>query len=136
MRPIKFRYTCQNDQDEKDIIQKIFTLEQIEEGHFYDWWQNLPDKYFKIVARDRFTGLHDKNNKECYENDIISLSENDRVFYDETLPLYLPVVFHKGTFGVRWKENFRPLILCEDEFEIKGNVSANPELLGNPKSDS
>ena len=63
---IKFRYVYSNG---KEIKTFIYTIEEIERG--WHEWTNLGD--FKLISRDRFTGLKDKNGVEIFENDVCNV---------------------------------------------------------------
>ena len=57
----KFRYVYQHEETGR-IVMKIYYLEQIEYKDLY-----LPR--YNLIARDQFTGFHDIDGKEVYEND-------------------------------------------------------------------
>lgn len=94
------------------------------------------------IIIEQFTGLHDKNGKEIWENDVISFSEFDHRGV---------VQFARGVFGVNWdyKKNPDPewkegklyggwgrrhnLRDFEDdileEITVIGNIHENPDML-------
>lgn len=82
----------------------------------------------------QFTGLLDKNGKEIYEGDIITLKGNYPrvVLWDKMSWALMPTeYYHDEVFwvmnlqhpGLDWWEEFA------DEFEIIGNIHDNPELI-------
>jgi len=71
----------------------------------------------------QFTGLLDKNGKEIYEGDIVTVPNMDYDPSNGDNPVDLIAVEYK--LGV-----FHPLQDCpSEEMEIIGNVYENPELL-------
>lgn len=99
------------------------------------------------VDRDtigQFTGLFDKNRKEIYEGDIVEriVHQNPcfgfigNVVFNSDIALFC--VEH-NEFGPNsstpfvmpddWKDKYSNRLECE--FEIKGNIYDNPELLAN-----
>jgi uncharacterized phage protein (TIGR01671 family) len=83
----------------------------------------------------QFTGLHDKNGKEIWEGDIVSLGEEGHQGRYQ-------IVFFDGSFCVDWhdvesKHRYAPIgNYCNDVFinciEVIGNIYENPELLEAP----
>lgn len=82
----------------------------------------------------QFTGLLDRNGKEIYEGDIITVkgSYPRVVLWDKMMWALMPTeYYHDEVFwvmnlqhpGVDWWEEFA------DEFEIIGNIHDNPELI-------
>jgi len=68
----------------------------------------------------QFTGLHDKNDKEIYEGDIVRLAEGVH-----------PIRFMRGCFGFRVKSGQRYDVGTFCNVEVLGNIHDNPELLTN-----
>jgi len=63
MREIKFRYFMQR--KGKMMIPLVLTLHAIEQD------RHKFNGNFKMIARDQFTGLQDKNGNDIYEGDIL-----------------------------------------------------------------
>lgn len=73
----------------------------------------------------QFTGMHDKNGKEIYENDVI-LQQG----YSSKRPML--VRFEHGAFIVGWHSGSstatRPMLI-QKRCEVLGNIYDNPELI-------
>ena len=105
----------------------------IDDGmHFNDFYDETP--YIDEDTLGQFTRLLDKNSKEIYEGDIITLKGNYPrvVLWDKMSWALMPTeYYHDEVFwvmnlqhpGLDWWEEFA------DEFEIIGNIHDNPELL-------
>lgn len=91
---------------------------------------------FEVVPETvgQFTGLLDRNGKEIYEGDIITVKGGYPrvVLWDKMMWALMPTeYYHDEVFwvmnlqhpGVDWWEEFA------DEFEIIGNIYDNPDLL-------
>ena len=74
----------------------------------------------------QYTGLHDKNGKEIWENDIVEITREG--IYEKGI-----IIFKNGCFFIKSKENLLALYNCElNNYKVKviGNITDNPELLG------
>ena len=126
MREIKISYMWQ---DGDNWIERIYNLSQIEAGDHYDDMRDNPLlKGYSTMARRQFTGLKDKNGKECYEGDIV-------IFPNGIGADKLQIVFYMGAFNIAFLNGTisQPLwpFIVNDPFEIIGNVYENPELIDN-----
>jgi len=77
----------------------------------------------------QFTGLHDKNNREIYEGDIVKASAHDElctVIWDKSLACYLSLPIWKSVDDV---EDFDCALSDNQSLEIIGNIYENSELL-------
>jgi len=120
-REIKFRYVFKHPKT-KEVQTAIITIDDMERN---DWsktfkWDSLR---FELVARQRYTGLRDKNGKEIYEGDI-ALIYGDRcvIEYDSKSASYVA----RTKIDSYWA-------LDEETFklgvEVIGNIYENPKLL-------
>lgn len=73
----------------------------------------------------QFTGLKDKNGKECYEGDVVYFEEPTF----ETEMLKCPIVFHEGSFCAKQPAGYIPVWDFMEDFEVIGNIHENPELI-------
>lgn len=150
MREIKFRYvlkvsySTEDEPYQEDIETMIFFLYEIERGEFSPDMLQEPYTIRKVVARNQYTGLKDKNGKEIYEGDIVighhqnyPLVKRSKVYKDnenENADAYTGVVKWSTDHldyrlhvprGIWWSLH----LLYPTE--VIGSIYENPELLEN-----
>lgn len=69
MREIEFRYTFKRNED-GHIYQIVVPLAVLEDGHG-EIFTMLRNDLWTLVARDQWTGLHDREGREIWEGDIV-----------------------------------------------------------------
>ena len=109
MRDIKFRYVWQNG---SNIVLEYWNIKLIETGIVHK-----ENEYLKLLSRDLFTGLKDKNGKEIYEGDIV-----------ESDDLILIVEYISGAFTL-CIDNSNFVILSPEKLKVIGNIHQNKDLL-------
>ena len=129
-REIKFRAY---DKERKKI--KFFDLKEIYADCYHNvgFLKNAPHEHendgweqFELM---QFTGIHDKNGKEIFENDIVCWTFNEKQKNE--------IVFYEGCFGnfniMGINKEYREFIpICKIRAEhmiVIGNIYQDPELL-------
>ena len=134
MRQIKFRAKVKG--EDEWLYGSLLTYADgecniiTETGHRIDTWNVDP------ATVSQFTGLTDRNGKEIYEGDIITVNGKYPrvVLWDKMSWALMPTeYFHDKMFwvmnlqhpGIDWWEEFA------DKLEVIGNIHDNPELIIN-----
>ncbi|QQP10767.1 hypothetical protein FJQ98_16095 [Lysinibacillus agricola] len=127
MREKNFRYTFMHVQT-GNIEQKIYTLNQLEERNTKDLSPCFNAEFgYKLIGRDEFTGLKDKNSKDIYEGDVTKghLWRKGKGYRHVGRVAYVHSAFKvrgvKQYFGMDDELNMT--------YEIIGNIYENPEML-------
>ena len=85
--------------------------------------------YDTNLIPEQYTGLKDKNGKEIYEGDILSIETSDDYTGDMTEHIdYIKYYKNNLSFGLAKKSEFL-FFLFADEYEIIGNIHETPELV-------
>lgn len=117
MREIKFQYTWRDRDDKFHTLTE--GIEEIEE------YADIPSNRkmgWVLVARRQYTGLHDKNGKEIYEGDIVTLSIQgipqiplETIIWNNT----------QGGFALFFQEVDPYFRVDLDSIEVIGNIYEN-----------
>ena len=124
MSGIKFRYICERANGEKFTL--FVTLEQLETGQF-----NIGKigSIERVLSRDRFTNLADKNDKDIYENDLYKDAAGDI----GRVELATTAGYGWGLFGTKKGSLYWTNICTATQGVVIGNATDNPELLTGDK---
>lgn len=124
-REIKFRYVFKRKTDGHIYIIE-FSIEALEDKSVSQIKTMLRNDFWKLVARDQFTGLLDKNGKEIYESDIVRICNNKNGYFE--------VIFvnaYVGGWVLRHKDYEEVSLGARkiEDVEIIGNIHENKDLL-------
>jgi uncharacterized phage protein (TIGR01671 family) len=81
------------------------------------------------VVLMQYTGLHDKNDKEIYEGDIVRNIKTGKLYTINWHGSYASYVYNDKAFHHKSTSDWGELYLCYMKFEVIGNIYDNPELL-------
>jgi len=125
MRKIKFRAWDKQTGEMHEVSAVSFEEAEIRLWQTDTLTSALP--WDKRIILQQFTGLHDKNGKEIYEGDIVSLALNGMELHE------LYKVEWSGTdarYQIWRKVSFLDLDLqIAQRHKVIGNIYENPELL-------
>lgn len=114
--------------DTKNKMVSLVRSETIESSYVLDYEDGIEAEIMQYIS------LKDKNRKEIYEGDILSIKiySGDKVIVEGKTV----VEFKDGCFGVIWGHDKAFLSLnsfFKAKFEVIGNIYENPELLEGKK---
>ena len=122
MREIKFRAWHK----EKKIMGEVLGIDILHKEIFFsnedvNCYEHTD---FKDIELMQYTGLKDKNNKEIYEGDIVTLHNNKYKVIFNTEEARFVLRDDEFEMNIPFTNN------NNERMEVLGNVYENPELLG------
>ena len=125
-REIKFRYVFKRKTDGHIYIIE-FNVEALEDKSVSQIKTMLRNDLWKLVARDQFTGLLDRNGKEIYEGDIIQYQNECADRTPVLVPFMTPknLEYITGIGNSEWEEKENQY----SNIEVIGNIHENKDLL-------
>ena len=120
MRPIKFRAW--------DLLEnKMIQWDELTSGkHPYNYLSMLASD-LGIVIWMQFTGLTDKNGKEIFEGDLMTLRNPDREWKQKYLEVYWDN--NLNGFSMISADHLYQTPIMEEDYIVIGNIYENSELL-------
>lgn len=85
-----------------------------------------------ILSVSQFTGLHDRNGKEIYEGDIVTLKNKPSEIDADHMQGTGPVIWRSDDLAFAWQnDDCQPPLTWggTETIEVVGNVFETPELL-------
>lgn len=111
-----------------DLNEDTYIIREVEQDSSYGLEETMlfATMWYRVDKETigQYTGLHDKNGKEIYENDIVYVSgedENAIIEWDEETARF--IIHFDG-----WIADFDNYY--GKELEVMGDIYNNPELLG------
>lgn len=143
MRDIRFRLWCKEKEEMMEIRKmafednKVWCISCVDHDSDFEYFPEDDDHVLM-----QYTGLKDKNDREIYEGDIVSLRNEFSNWKGS-------VVFDEGAFKLAIKhswanslsyfsktdvfEDMGARTVLNNVYEVIGNIYENPELLGDAK---
>ena len=132
MREIKFRYCFEDEANKKHILTE--TIEEIET--YGDIPRNI-ELGWRLVSRDEYTGLKDKQGTEIYEGDIVKCFEHSAYGWSKSPDYY--IIGEQPSYGKIDGTIVFGISFCETsgfddpgfrrDIEVIGNIYENTKLL-------
>jgi len=157
-REIKFKFVLEHEGTKEKRLTRVYTFDDILNKFTDDIYEDFDNctcqpvgetnviecscseysNKFLIVGKVMSTGLRDKNGKEIYEGDIVSVEEFS--FNMMVFPYSISEIeFTNGyfafttTFGVNGIKTVMPISFGVGCLEVRGNIHENLELLEEKK---